>query len=996
MNNVKPQREPTWTEAERLAALNRYGILDTPAEQEFEDLVHLAAQACAAPIAVVNLIAEGRQWFKAEVGLGICETPLDISICARVLLQPGLTVVPDLTQDNRFNCNSLVTGEPHLRFYAGALLETPDGLPLGTLCVLDYQSRPEGLTPGQAFTLQALARQTMTQIELRRALREERETKTRHQLILESATDYAIFTTDEHGNVTSWNEGARRILGWREDEILGQDARIIFTPEDREAGAPEREMGTASAQGRAEDERWHLRKDGSRFWASGLMIPLRDSSSGFLKILRDRTERLQVMREHELLTALVEQSPDFMGIATPDGRAIYVNGAGRRIVGLNDLDEVRSTHVIDYFAPEDQSFVKEVILPTQERDGRWLGEFPFRRFDTSERVPMHYNQFLIRGDAGEVIGVAAVARDVTEEKRHADALRRSEALKGAILKAALDCIITITHDSQIVEWNPAAERTFGYSASAALGQDLAQLIVPPEFRERHYKGMAHYLATGHGPVLGNRVELEALRADGSRFPVELAISPIEVDGQSHFTAYLRDISDRKRTEAALRESEQRLHSTYEHAFAGIAEIDADGRYLRVNEQFTQITGYSREELLARTFIDITHPDDVQADLEQFRRQIAREIGAYTVEKRYVHKDGHLVWIELSASRVDDAQGRPLYGVRVVRDITEQKRAEEANARLATIVSFSSDAIISVAAEDGRILTWNKGAEVLFGYTEEQAVGASVSLLVPPQNLTELENQAGIFDLALAEGQARVDTIRRRKDGSLVDVSVSAARMMDAQGRVFGVSAIYRDITERKHWERHQRLLINELNHRVKNTLATVQSIISQTLRNATTAEEARSAIETRLIALSRAHDVLTRENWEAANLSEIVFQAVAPYRSHGEDRFHCDGPEVRLSPRMALTLAMALQELATNAVKYGALSNATGEINIVWSVDQGQGGSHLRLQWRESGGPPVQAATRRGFGTRLIERGLALELNGKVRIDFAPEGVVCSVDAPIA
>lgn len=160
----------SWNEAERLAALRRYGILDTAPEAEFEDVVRIAAHVCEAPIAVVNLVEERRQWFKAEIGLGVRETPLDVSICAHAILQPGLFVVPDTLKDPRFARNPLVTGEPHLRFYAGALLETPEGLPLGTVCVLDHE--PRGLTDEQAFTLQALARQVMAHLELRRSSRE--------------------------------------------------------------------------------------------------------------------------------------------------------------------------------------------------------------------------------------------------------------------------------------------------------------------------------------------------------------------------------------------------------------------------------------------------------------------------------------------------------------------------------------------------------------------------------------------------------------------------------------------------------------------------------------------------------------------------------------------------------------------------------------------------------------------------------------------------------
>lgn len=162
---------PSWSEADRLAALLRYGVLDTPPEPEFDNITRVAALVCKAPMAVVNLVADTRQFFKSEIGLGVREMPLDLSICARAILEPEILVVPDLAEDRRFDCNPLVTGSPHLRFYAGARLDTPEGLPLGTVCVLDYQPRPEGLTSDQQEVLRALARQTMAHLELKRTIR---------------------------------------------------------------------------------------------------------------------------------------------------------------------------------------------------------------------------------------------------------------------------------------------------------------------------------------------------------------------------------------------------------------------------------------------------------------------------------------------------------------------------------------------------------------------------------------------------------------------------------------------------------------------------------------------------------------------------------------------------------------------------------------------------------------------------------------------------------
>lgn len=294
----RPLDEPA-----RLEALARYEILDTPREKDFDDVAALAAAICGTPIAVVNLIGEGRQFFKAEVGLGVRETPLDSSFCAHAILEEEFLLVADATKDARFVRNPLVTGEPHLRFYAGALLRTEDGQPIGTVCVLDYEARE--LTPTQTQTLRILARQVMTQLDLRLALRRERERERRHAQILGSAVDYAIVTLDLNGRVTTWNEGARRVLGWSAEEMLGRPADIIFTEEDRLAGAPQAEMRAARADGRALDERWHVRKDRSRFWGQGEMVPLLgpgDVQNGYLKILRDRTEQQRAatsLRESE-------------------------------------------------------------------------------------------------------------------------------------------------------------------------------------------------------------------------------------------------------------------------------------------------------------------------------------------------------------------------------------------------------------------------------------------------------------------------------------------------------------------------------------------------------------------------------------------------------------------------------------------------------------------------------------------------------------------------
>ena len=230
-----------------------------------------------------------------------------------------------------------------------------------------------------------------------------------------------------------------------------------------------------------------------------------------------------------------------------------------------------------------------------------------------------------------------------------------------------------------------------------------------------------------------------------------------------------------------------------------------------------------------------------------------------------------------------------------------------------------------------------------------------------------------------------------EDGSSVTAIFQASPIVDAAGMFQGAVCAAIDITERKRQERHRELLVNELNHRVKNTLTTVQSFALQTLRNASSLAEGRKAFDARLIALSKAHDVLVRENWESAELREVVTEALAAHAEPESARLNFGGPDLRMRPSAALAISMALHELATNAVKHGALSNSSGTVDLAWKVDD-----RFELCWTELGGPAVAPPSRRGFGTRLIQQGLPHEFGGAdVDLRFAPEGVVCVIRAPL-
>lgn len=362
--------------------------------------------------------------------------------------------------------------------------------------------------------------------------------------------------------------------------------------------------------------------------------------------------------------------------------------------------------------------------------------------------------------------------------------------------------------------------------------------------------------------------------DGGVEWVSWSMSPWRVDdgqvgGLVLYCEYVTaSVEERLRLEAA----EARYHALFDHAAVGVARVAPDGRFLEVNGGFCAVLGYSQEELLGLTFQAITHPDDLQADVERVTLMLEGRLETFSMEKRYLRKTGEIVWGALTVSLVRTPGGEPDYFVSVVEDITSRKLAESQQAR-------------------------------------------------------------------------------------------------------------HRD---------QLRLMVNELNHRVKNTLATVQSMAAQTLRHERDPERAYRSFEARLIGLSEVHDVLTRENWNGASLIEVVERALRPFASAGAAQVELEGDDVRLRPAAALTLALVFHELATNAVKYGALSTEAGRVALSWRL--GAEGE-LALDWHERDGPTVVPPTRRGFGSRLIAGAFKGELRGAADMIYAPDGFRCVMQA---
>jgi PAS domain S-box-containing protein len=312
---------------------------------------------------------------------------------------------------------------------------------------------------------------------------------------------------------------------------------------------------------------------------------------------------------------------------------------------------------------------------------------------------------------------------------------------------------------------------------------------------------------------------------------------------------------------------------------------------------------------------------------------------------------------------------------------------------AAIVESSQDAIIGHTT-DGIVISWNSGAERVFGYNEREIVGQALSKLTPPRDGEELGRVLDRVRLgSVPPNQLEIGAITR--DGCHIEVSISVSPVLDRHGKIIAASTIARECTERRLAENHRKLLVNELDHRIKNILMVVNAMVVQTARTARSTQEFAHAIEQRIQALSRIHSVPTDDATDEVELQQIVQGELTPYASEAR-RLCIAGPRVGLTARAAQTLGLALHELATNAVKYGALSVVSGEVAVRWSVNGlSPAQTELSLRWSEKGGPPVVIPTRRGFGTQLLDRVVGSELGAVVDRQFHRRGVRCHIAFPL-
>ena len=455
-----------------------------------------------------------------------------------------------------------------------------------------------------------------------------------------------------------------------------------------------------------------------------------------------------------------------------------------------------------------------------------------------------------------------------------------------------------------------------------------------------------------------------------------------------------ETTNRVLAEKALRVSEERYRSAMMLGKMGSWEVDFVKRIRSWTPEGMALFGINLADGLGHVggetdeLRQVMHPEDRHL-LAQYHA-LADNQESFPAEYRIIKANGNVSWLSGHGRVIDrQADGKAHHVIHVATDITERKQVEaalrESQQRLrwlASIVESSDDAIISKNL-DGIITSWNTGAERVFGYTAEEAIGQPITIVIPHDRLDE--ERAILTRVRRGERIDHFETIRQRKHGSLIVVSLTVSPVKNAEGKIVGASKNARDITEQKRAQEQIATLAREAEHRSKNLLATVQATVS--LSQSDTPEGLKQAIEGRILALAKVHSLFVETRWIGAELSTMAKQELAPYFEKDETGVRINGPQVLLEPNAAQVVAISLHELATNAAKYGALSVPSGQISLEWSHEAD---GRLVLQWRERGGPAVKPPTRQGFGTRIIARMIG-QLKGNVHFDWRADGLVCEI-----
>jgi PAS domain S-box-containing protein len=854
-----------------------------------------------------------------------------------------------------------------------------------------------------------------------------------------------IAEVDAEGRLRRVNGQLAAMFGLSAEELLG---RSIFDPALAEAVAADQAQFCRQVRGEIDRytvEKCFRRPDGSKRWVSITSSSVRDDEGRFLYAVRVQND-LTVQRDAEALlarraeeqAALYEFTAGLQHSLTLNDvyaralaailralrcerAAVLLRDAGgvMRFVSWHGLSDAYRGAVEGHspWGPQardaaaicienvDSAELPQELRNTVRAEGiRALAFIPILVNDRLLGKFMTYYQRPHVFTQPEIDLALTIARQLgfaierlrAEAARQAieRALRESEARKSAILESALDGIITMDQEGRIQEINPAAERLLDRRREDVLGKTVMETMVPERLRDAHVRGLTSFLATGRGNVVGRRTQVCAQRADGSEFDAELAIAASRLEnGTVLFTGYLREITERLRVERAARQ----LAAIVESSEDAIVSKDLDGVIATWNQGAERLFGYKAEEVIGWPITVLIPPDRLSEEPEILARIRRGERVEHfeTVRRR---KDGSLVDISLTISPVRDEQGRIVGASKIARDITDRKefeaRLSDSERRLKELLAAIPAAIYTTDAE-GKLTYYNQMAAELAG--REPVLGSDewcVTWKLYRPDGTPLPHDECPMAVALKEGRPirNAEAIAERPDGSRVPFIPYPTPLRDANGKIVGAINMLVDVSERKHAETQQRVLFSELNHRVKNNMQTLQSLLYLAGRQTQSAEAKKVLSEAsgRIAAMAAAQQVLygTKDatRFRAGEFLNAVCETVRQSFSP-RVRIVCEAAEAELSNDKAMPLALILNELLTNAVKHGTKGSAEDAVVRVSLI--GQDDSLVLSVEDEGPGFDFDSVRQQASGLRLVQ-GLARQLRGKFCVTRDPN-TRCSV-----
>lgn len=613
-----------------------------------------------------------------------------------------------------------------------------------------------------------------------------------------------------------------------------------------------------------------------------------------------------------------------------------------------------------------------------------------------EQVWLDLDYSPVLDESGQPAGVIAIVIETTE-KVAAERWRSGERdRQRQMFEQAPGFMAMLSGPQHVVELtNAAYMQLVGHRD--IVGMPIRQAL--PEVEGQGFFELLDQVFASGEAFIGYALKAELQRTPGAateeRF-IDLVYQPVRNPSGEVFGIFVQgvDVTDRLIAEQALRQSEMQFRTFAEAMPNHVWTATPDGLLDWFNPRVYDYSGSRPGELDGQAWGAIVHPDDIGPAAEKWRQALGSSM-SYETEFRLRRHDGAYRWFIARAVPIRDTDGAILRWIGTNTDIDDQKQTTQALQQSERRLQLSQNAAGIAALEldiaSGTVVG-SEGFWGLWGLSARESVHISVleNIVIPEDKDVRSNPETRKQGTAAPAVEYR---IRRPDNGELRWLSRHIDFVHDETGKPVKMFGVIQDVTDRREAQARQELLTHELEHRIKNILAMVAAIASQTLRN-TDIATASATFNERLRALANAHDILNKTRWTSASIREVVDNTIAAFPI---DQMSVSGPALPINPKMALTLALAVNELATNALKYGALSTSDGKVSIEWLLQAAAGDSgetRLIWRWRESDGPPVTPPSRRGFGRFLIERVFGTDFGGSVKIDYHPDGVECVLNAP--